>query len=97
MIRSDQILLLIEIPKKLSLPKITSSKQLELTKTTYVNFEKYFRLNYEKKLFKTAFTEKLGKVTKFFNISKAYKSEEKIPSVKRVSRCSQNNRQVIIG
>ena len=93
MIRSDQILLLIEIPKKLSLPKITSSKQLELTKTTYVNFEKYFRLNYEK----TAFTEKLGKVTIFFNISKAYKSEEKIPSVKRVSRCSQNNRQVIIG
>ena len=33
--------------------------------------KKYFRLNYEKKLLKTTFTEKLEKVTKFFNISKS--------------------------
>ena len=51
----------------------------------------------KKKLLKTTFTEKREKVTKFFNISKTYKSKEKIPSANRVSRCSQNNRQVIIG
>ena len=44
----------------------------------------------KKKLLKTTFTEKLEKVTRFFNISKAYKSKEKFPSVNRVSRCSQN-------
>ena len=34
--------------------------------------KKYFRLNYEKKaMIKTTFTEKLEKVTKFFNISKS--------------------------
>ena len=46
---------------------------------------------------KTTFTEKLEKITNFFNISKTYKSKEKFPSANRVSRCSQNNRQVIIG
>ena len=51
----------------------------------------------KKKLLKTTFTEKLEKVTKFFNISKTYKSKENIPSANRLSRCSQNNRQVIIG
>ena len=51
----------------------------------------------KKKLLKTTFTEKLEKVTKFFNISKAYKSKEKFPSVNRVFRCSQNKKQVIIG
>ena len=50
-----------------------------------------------KKLLKTTFIEKLEKVTKFFNISKTYKSKEKFPSANRVCRCSQNNRQVIIG
>ena len=58
--------------------------------------KKYFRLNYEKKLLKTTFTEKLEKVTKFFNISKAYTSKEKFHSANRVSRCSENNRKVII-
>ena len=38
--------------------------------------KKHFRLNYEKKLLKTTFTEKLQQVSKFFNISKAYKSKE---------------------
>ena len=38
--KSDQILLSIEIPKKTISAKTTSSKQLVLTKTTYVNFEK---------------------------------------------------------
>ena len=51
----------------------------------------------KKKLLKTTFTEKLEKVTKFFNISKTYKSKKNILSANRVSRCSQNNRQVIIG
>ena len=51
----------------------------------------------KKKLLKTTFTEKLEKVTKFFNISKTYKSKEEFPSANRVSRCSQNNRQVMIG
>ena len=51
----------------------------------------------KKKLLKTTFTEKLEKVTKFFNISKTYKSKDKIPSANRVTRCSQNIRQVIIG
>ena len=46
----------------------------------------YFRLDYEKKLLKTTFTEKLEKVTKFLNISKAYKSKEKPPSVNRVCK-----------
>ena len=50
-----------------------------------------------KKLLKTTFTEKLEKDTKFFKISKTYISKEKFPSTNRVSRCSQNNRQVIIG
>ena len=50
----------------------------------------------KKKLLKT-FTEKPEKVTKFFNISKTYKSKEKFPSINRVSRYSQNNRYVIIG
>ena len=35
--KSDQILLLIEIPKKTISAKTTSSKQLVLTKTTDVN------------------------------------------------------------
>ena len=48
------------------------------------------------KFLKTTFTKKLGKVIKFFNISKAYKSKEKFPSDNRVSRCSQSDRQVII-
>ena len=51
----------------------------------------------KKKLLKITFTEKLEKVTKFFNISKTYKTKENFPSANRVSRCSQNNRQVIIG
>ena len=51
----------------------------------------------KKKPLKNTFTKKLEKVTKFFNISKTYESKEKLPSAKRVSRCSQNNRQVIIG
>ena len=50
----------------------------------------------KKKLLKTTFTEKQEKVTKFFNISKTYKSKEKFPSANRLSRCFQNNRQVII-
>ena len=51
----------------------------------------------KKKLLKTTFTEKLEKVTKFFKISKTYKSKEKFASANRVTGCSQNNRQVIIG
>ena len=51
----------------------------------------------KKKLLKTTFTEKLEKTTKFFIIWKTYKSKEKFPSTNSVSRCSQNNRQVIIG
>ena len=51
----------------------------------------------KKKLLKTTFTEKLEKVTKFYIISKTYKSKEKIPLANRVSRCSRNKRQVIIG
>ena len=51
----------------------------------------------KKKLLKTTFTEKLKKVTKFFNISKAYKSKAKFPSANRKYRCSENNRQVITG
>ena len=52
----------------------------------------------KKKLLKTTFTEKLEEVTKFFLIfQKTYKSKEKFPSDNRVSRCSQNNRQVLIG
>ena len=53
----------------------------------------------KKKLLKITYTEKLEKVTTFFNISKTYtyKHREKFPSANRVSRCSQNNRQVIIG
>ena len=50
----------------------------------------------KRKLLKTTFTEKLEKVIKFRKISKAYKSKEKFPSTNRVSRRSQNNRQVII-
>ena len=46
---------------------------------------------------KTTLTEKLEKLTKFFNISKTYKSKEKFPSAKMVARCSQNNRQVKVG
>ena len=56
----------------------------KLLKTTFTE---------KKKLLKTTFTE----VTKFFNISKTYKSKEKFPSTNRVSRCSQNKSQVIIG
>ena len=59
--------------------------------------KKYFRLNYEKKLLKTTITEKLEKVTIFLIFQKTYKSKEKFPSANRVSRCSQNNRKVIIG
>ena len=51
----------------------------------------------KKKLLKTTFPEKLEKVTKFFNISKTYKPKEKFPSANTVSKCSQNNRQVIRG
>ena len=51
----------------------------------------------KKKLLKTTFNEKLEKVTKFFNISKTHKSKDKFPSAKRLSRCSQNDRQVKIG
>ena len=51
----------------------------------------------KKKLLKTTFTEKPEKVSNFFNISKTYKSKEKFPSANWVSKCSQNNRQVIIG
>ena len=51
----------------------------------------------KKKLLKITFTEKPEKVTEFFNISKTYKSKEKFLSANRVSRCSQKNRQVIIG
>ena len=50
----------------------------------------------KRRLLKTTFTEKLEKVIKFFKISKAYKSKEKFPSANKVSRCSQNNSQVII-
>ena len=58
-------------PDKTISAKITSSKQLVLTKTTYVNFEKkYFRLNYEKKLLKTTFTENVESYKIFFNNSK---------------------------
>ena len=35
----------------------------------------------KKKLLKTTFTEKLEKVTKFFNISKAYKSKKFLQSI----------------
>ena len=45
----------------------------------------------------TTFTKKLEKVLKFFNISKAYKSKEKFLPANTVSRCSQTNRQAIIG
>ena len=50
----------------------------------------------KKRALKNNSLKKLEKVTKFFNISKTYKSKERIPSANRVSRCSQNNRQVII-
>ena len=71
---------------------------LVFTKTTYVKFERILYAKIMKKnLLKTTFTKKLEKVTKFFNISKTYKSKEKFPSTNRVSRCSQNNRQVRIG
>ena len=54
-------------PEKTISVKITSSKQLVVTKTTYGNFEKkYFRLNlWKKKLLKTTFTGKLEKVFQF--------------------------------
>ena len=45
----------------------------------------------------TTFTEKLEKVTIFLIFQKTYKSKEKFPSANTVSRCSQNNRNVIIG
>ena len=48
-------------------------------------------------LLQTTWTKKLEKVNKFFNIAKAHKSKEKFLSANRVSRCSQNNKQVIIG
>ena len=51
----------------------------------------------KKKLLKPTCTKKLEKVNKFFNITKAYKSKEKFLSANRASRCSQNNRPVIIG
>ena len=51
----------------------------------------------KKKLLKTTFTEKLEKVTTILIFQKTYKSKEKLPSANRVSRCSQNNKQVIIG
>ena len=35
----------------------------------------------KKKLLKTTFTEKLEKVTKFFNISKTYKSQKIFPQL----------------
>ena len=50
----------------------------------------------KRKLLKTTFTEKLEKVIKFSKISEAYKSKEKLLSANSVSRCSQNNKQVII-
>ena len=37
--------------------------------------KKHYAKIIEKKLLKTTFTEKLEKVTKFFNISKTYKSK----------------------
>ena len=51
----------------------------------------------KKKLLKTTFTEKLEKLQNFLIFQKTYKSKEKFPSTNRVSRCSQNNKQVIIG
>ena len=50
----------------------------------------------KKKLLKTTSTKKLEKVNKLF-ISKACKSKEKFLSTNKVSRCSQNNRKVMIG
>ena len=50
----------------------------------------------KKKLLKTTFTEKLEKVTKFQHFKK-HINPKKFPSANRVFRCSQNNRQVIIG
>ena len=52
--------------RKNYLCKITSSKQLVLTKTTYVNFEKNtLGLNYEKKAHKNNFHWKTGNFLKF--------------------------------
>ena len=48
-------------PEKTISAKITSSKKLVLTKTTYVNFEKYFRLTLWKKALKNNFHWKTGK------------------------------------
>ena len=41
--------------------------------------------------------KKWKKLLIFFTISKTYKSKEKSHSAKMVTRCSQNNRQVLIG
>ena len=46
--------------------------------------------------FKTTCTKKLDKINNFLNITKAYKSKENILSAKEESRCSQDNRQIII-
>ena len=51
----------------------------------------------KKELLQTTCTKKLEKVSKFFSITKAYKSKEKFPSVNRVPIYSQNNSQVMIG
>ena len=54
--------------------------------------------NHEKnRLLQITLTKKLENVYKFFNITKAPKFKEKNFPANWVSKCSQNNRQVIIG
>ena len=77
--------------------KITSLKQLGHTRTTYENFLKYRKPNYEKiRSYKQFALEKRKNLIMFFN-TKAHNSKEKFRSASRVSRCSQSKRQDIIG
>ena len=63
-----------------------------------MNFEKKLKAkNMKKKYEKKLSLKNWKKLLIFFYISKTYESKEKFPSANRVSRCSQNNRQVIIG
>ena len=51
----------------------------------------------KKKLLKTTLLKNWKKLLNFLTFQKTYKSKEKFPSAHRVSRCSENNRQIIIG
>ena len=82
---------LIKFCYKLRSRKTISAKSTSSTASTYkatcVTFEKYFKLNYEKKISQKQLSLKnWKKLLNFLILQKTYKSKEKFPSAKRVSR-----------